>query len=225
MNIKRNILIAVAGTLFVAAVPASAQGLGGALGGAAGGALGGSFGGRDINGSMAGSGGGSMIGSGRFGDNGGIGSMRDRGQQLGGRTRGAADHAATAGRSRLDGARTNGDATAQASKSAALQTGRRSADTAGDASDSASPPAPQAQTRDSGLLVEGGGAGGIEKQFMGRNVAAQGDGGSRTRADRSGFETQSGGGGDFAVTKPAPAPARLRPLSRRPRLPTKTRNE
>jgi hypothetical protein len=158
MNIKRNVLTIVAGTLLVTALPATAQGLGGSLGGAASGAL-----------------------SGRFDDAATFGSVRDRAQQVGGRTRTAAGNAASAGKSRLEATRTASAATVQEA------------------------PQAQAQAGSGGLLVEGNGAGAVEKQVMGRNVAAQGSGASQTRADRSGLATDSSGGASAAVTKESPA--------------------
>lgn len=175
MNIKRNVLTLLAGSLLVAALPASAGGLAGGLGGMASGALGGSFGGGLT-------GAGSLTGGGR---------MRD-----------TAGNAVAAGKSRAERAQATGAATAQATKSAAKST----------ATSTANQDAPQAQARPDGVLLEGNGAGAVDKQVMGRDVAAQGAGGTRTRADRSGFATDTDGDGSVAVTRSPPAaPAETAP--------------
>jgi hypothetical protein len=195
MNIKRNVLTLLAGSLLVAALPASAGGLAGSLGGMASGALGGSFGGG-LNGA------GSLTGGGRFDDAGTFGSLHDHAQQVGGRTRDTVGNVAAAGKSRAESAQAAGAATARATKSAAKST----------ATSTANQDAPQAQARPDGLLLEGQGAGAVDKQVLGRDVAAQGAGGTRTRADRSGIATDADSDGSVAVTRSPPAaPAETAP--------------
>src|SRR6185295_1374262 len=108
MNIHRNVLKIVAGTLLMASLPAGAQILGGSLGGAANGAFGGTLGSAgSLNGAAGANGNAGFDASGAFG------AARDRTQHAAGKTRDVAGNAFGVASSRVESTRGAADASVQ----------------------------------------------------------------------------------------------------------------
>jgi hypothetical protein len=172
MYTKRNVVKIVASALLLVSLPAGAQVLGGNIGGAASGAFGSTFGGTHI-GSAAGAGGNAGIDA-----SGPVGTMRERGDNMRGRTIEAGAGAAGAARSRVGSTRQATDATAHAASSTGVAASRRAADSATQTRNRAAQSA-AAQTnvqpgvpRNGGLLVNGSSSAAAQQHAMGRSVTA-----------------------------------------------------
>src|SRR5881394_3174265 len=202
MYVNRNVLKILAGSLLLASLPAGAQALGGGLGGAAGGTLGGTLGGANINGAGA-----AAIGA-DFDASGSFGAVRDRAQQVGGKTRQVAGRAVGTARSGVESARGAADASVQTAHSASVNASHSveadGAAQAGSASQASIQPSGGAQ-------LSGSGGAGAEQHAMGRNVKAEGAAGSQTSADRSGLANSSDGQVGLSVNKDEPASSETPP--------------
>lgn len=173
MNTNRNVVKIVASALLLVSLPAGAQVLGGNLGGAATGTFGSTLGRTDI-GSAAHAGGNAGLDA-----SGPVGSMRERGNNLGGRTLEAGAGAASTARTRVGSTRRATEATAQTASSAGASASRGAVDSAAQARSSAAQNAaaqsnaqPAVQPN-GGLLVTGSGAAATEQRAMGRSVSAE----------------------------------------------------
>jgi len=202
---NRNVLKIVASALLMVSLPAGAQVLGGNLGGAANGTLGGNFGRTGIE------------GAGRATGNAGIhasdatGTVRDRAERVGGRTRDVGVGAAGTARSRVDSTRGAADSTAHTAHSVGVGAGQRTGDTAAQTRNSAVQSAaaqtnaqPSAQPS-GGLLVKGSGAAATEQRAMGRSVAAESAADWEASGDRSSVAGNAASQTDVSVRKDAQA--------------------
>jgi hypothetical protein len=203
MYINRNVLKIVTTLLLVVSLPAGAQVLGGSLGGAANGTMGGTLRGASIDGAAAASGNAAMDTSGAFG------TVRDRAQRAGGKTREVGASAVGTTRSRVESARGAADATAHTAHSAGVSASQRTVGSAAQVSNSAA--AAQygaAQTNvqpGSGVLVNGAGATSTEQRAIGRSVSAESAAGWDASGDRSGVSTSSYSQTGVSVKKDEPA--------------------
>jgi hypothetical protein len=199
MNIPGYVVKIVAGALLLASVPAGAQILGGGAAGGLNGALGGGLGAQGLGAA----GGAGAWGRGGIDGAGTFDAARDRTQQLGARTHEAARKAGGATRSGAQAAHGRTAASAEAAQSAGASAAR-SAEPQAPAVPAA--PATGAQPG-SGLVLQGGGSAGAEKQAFGHDVSALGSADSQGSADRSGVHYNGNGKADVGVKKHEPAPA------------------
>jgi len=127
MHTNRNIVKIVASALLLVSLPAGAQVLGGNLGGAANGTVGGAFGRTDVRGAAGGAG---NVG---FDASGPAGAVRERADNVRGRTLEAGAGAAGTARSRVDSTRRATTTTAHTAGSVGVDASRRTADSAAQA--------------------------------------------------------------------------------------------
>ena len=198
MNIHRNVLSIVAGTLLMASLPAGAQVLGGSFGGAMNGAFGGPLGGAGVHSAAAGNAG---VDASRT-----VGATRDRASQAAARGNDIAVGAYGEASSRVESTRGTAAASVETAHSAGMRgvrQSRRAARSAAQASTSvAETGAAQASTAsNSGVLVSGASEGQVEQRALGRSVTAQGAAGSQTSADRSKIATGTYGEAGVSVQK------------------------
>jgi len=201
MKTNRNVLKIVTPFLLMISLPAGAQ----ILGGAANGTLGGTFGGTDIHGAARGAGDAGIDASGP------VGSMRDRANTVGGRTREVGAAAASTAGSRVDSTRRTTGATAHTAHSVGADAGRRTVDSAGQARNSAAQSAaaqssvqPSVQPN-GGLLVNGASATATEQRAMGRSVSADSTADWEASGDRSKLTAGAASQTDVSVKKDEPA--------------------
>jgi hypothetical protein len=202
MNIHRNVLQIVAGTLLMVSLPAAAQVLGGSVGGAAQGTLGGSLGGAAIHGRAAAAGNAPIDGTGTFG------SARSGVRQIAGVSREATIRARGAARSNVEAARGTTEASIDAAYSAGVKANRRAARSTSQANGSTRPySAAQVSTLPSGeLLVNGSSGASTEQHVAGRRMVARGAAGSQTSADRSGLTSNAYGQAGVSIKTDEPVP-------------------
>jgi len=205
MHTNRNIVKIVASALLLVSLPAGAQVLGGNLGGAANGTVGGAFGRTDVRGAAGGAG---NVG---FDASGPAGAVRERADNVRGRTLEAGAGAAGTARSRVDSTRRATTTTAHTAGSVGVDASRRTADSAAQARHSVAQSA-AAQSRiepgaqpNGGVLVNGSGAAATEQHAMGRSVSAA----SATEWEAGGNRSQLASGAasqtDVSVKKDEPA--------------------
>jgi len=206
MCINRNVLKIVTCALLMVSLPAGAQVLGGNLGGAATGTLGSRLGGAGIDGAAG--------AAGHADASGAFGTVRDRAQQAGGKTREIGAGAVGTARSRVDSTRGAADATVYAGHSAGVNAGQRAADSAAYVGNSAAQSSASAahnsaaQTNvqpSGGVLVNGAGTVSTEQRAIGRSVSAQGATGLEASGDRSGLSAGNHSQAGVSVKKDEPA--------------------
>ena len=201
MYTNRNVLKIVASALLLVSLPAGAQVLGGNLGGAANGRLSGTFGETAIHGAARGTGNAGVDAS----------AVRERADNVAGRTREVGARAAGTTRSGVDSTRGTADATAHTAHSVGIGAGQRAVDSATQARNSAAQDA-AAQSRvqpsvqpNGGLLVNGSGSAATEQHAMGRSVAAESAADWEASGDRSELTAGTASRADVSVKKGQPA--------------------
>jgi hypothetical protein len=206
MYTNRNVVKIVASALLMVSLPAGAQVLGGNLGGAANGTFGGTVGRTtDIYGAARGTGNANIDASGP------AGAMRERADNIGGKTREVGAGAAGTARSRVDSTRGAADATAHTAHSVGVDASRRTVDSAARARSSAAQNA-AAQSNvhpgvqpNGGLLANGSGAAATEQHAMGRSVSAESAADWEASGDRSELRGSAASQTDVSVKKEKPA--------------------
>src|SRR5690242_19595994 len=205
MYTNRNVVKIVASALLLVSLPAGAQVLGGNLGGAAGGTFGGTLGRTEI-GSGAYAGGNAGIDA-----SGPVGTMRERGENVGRGTVEAGAAAAGTARSRVGSTRRATDATAHAASSAGVAASGRAVDSATRARNSAAQSA-AAQSNvqrepqpNGGLLMNGSGAAATEQHAMGRSVSADSEAQWEASGNRSELAGRAASQTQVSAKKDEPA--------------------
>jgi hypothetical protein len=202
MNIHRNILKIVAGTLLVVSLPAGAQVLGGSLGGAMNGAFGSRVGGASIGSGAAGAANASIDASDTFG------AARERARVAGGRTRELAGNATGAARAGVESTRGAADASAQTAASTGARANRRArhAADASFAEEQAGAATMSAQPTGNAVL-SGSGEASTQQHVMRHTITADGAATSQASANRSGIASGAYGQTNLSVKKDEPPPA------------------
>jgi hypothetical protein len=197
MNTHRNVVTIVASALLLVSLPAGAQVLGGNLGGAATGTVGGTFGRTDIHGAARGAGSAGIDASRP------AGAVRERADNVRGRTLEAGAGTAGTARSRVGATRRTTDATAHTAASAGLDASRRAVDSAAHTRSSAAQSAaaqPNVQPN-GGVLVNGSGAAGTEQRALGRTVSAGSAAEWQASGDRSQVASSAASQTEVSMTK------------------------